>query len=254
MTNNENMKESVFHTNDYYESYVLGRLSEPEEGLFEEHMLTCDHCREQLEITEPIIFGIKTQRESEQNKFKPLHARRNKPLLIKISAAATVILLIGFSIFYLNTSKDRKKGISSSQEKLADTTTNKAYTENDPSIKVTEPEITQKNNNNVQLAEAYKPLPLFENAIENYVRSGTLEILNPSISAEIKAGDTLTFEWKNNTDALFLIIFDNTGEIIFEKRANPPFLFKKELKNGLYYWQLENADESLFTGKFFINR
>ncbi|RPH34077.1 MAG: zf-HC2 domain-containing protein [Bacteroidales bacterium] len=237
----------TFHNDSTYEGYVLGRLTKSEEDLFEEHLLTCEHCQAQLEITEAIILGIKSSPKIEQDRN---FSYNSKTAIVRYSVAASLALLLGVSAyFYLQRFNNQKDVLSDAQKSLLDSTHNSKEKDVN-SIKVLSE--TEKSNDKELLAVAYKPNPIFENAIENYVRSGSIVIIKPALSAEVKSADMLSFEWENHTSTLVLVIFNNTGKMIFQKEVSSPFVLEDNLKKGLYYWQLESPNESLFTGKFLI--
>ncbi|NJO89866.1 MAG: hypothetical protein HC831_13660 [Chloroflexia bacterium] len=103
----------------------------------------------------------------------------------------------------------------------------------------------------MQKEDGFKELPILENFIENQVRAEQIEVIAPKKNQEFNLGASLTFEWKSGLmDSLNLVIFDNNANIIFEEKIGKTYQFSKQLKKGLYYWQLETHKESLFTGKF----
>ncbi len=102
------------------------------------------------------------------------------------------------------------------------------------------------------LAEAFRPSPIFENAIENQVRSSGFTVLAPDDSQKFKTGDTIEFQWKNSNKQLTLVIFNNKGKIILESIVESPFKLEKKLPPGLYYWQLETDEEAIQTSKFIV--
>ncbi len=65
----------------------------------------------------------------------------------------------------------------------------------------------------------------------------------------------IEFKWKSDLNMDFvLVVLNNTGEILFEEPVSSPYLFKNELKPGLYYWQLETDLETFYTGKFAVQK
>ena len=245
----DNLNELGFHNDSFYESYVLGKLTKLEEDLFEEHMLTCQHCRKQLEIIEAIILSIKNSPKIEKSN-SIFYNSKTKSAIIRYSIAASIALFLGGSTYlYLQRFNNQKEVVTDAQKSPNDTTHN-SKKKNVDSIKIQGK--TNISNDKELLALAYKPNPIFENAIDDYLRSGSLVILKPALAAKVKTGDTLRFEWEYHTPTLMLVIFNNAGEIIFQKEIRTPFILEDYLKKGLYYWQLENSNESLFTGKFLI--
>jgi hypothetical protein len=49
-----------FHgTDDQFEGYILGRMSDLDIPVFEEHLILCSACRERLDSTEHFVLGIR---------------------------------------------------------------------------------------------------------------------------------------------------------------------------------------------------
>lgn len=240
------METQKFYNTDFYEKYVFGKLSEDEEGQFEEHLLFCEHCKEQLELTESIIHGVKkTQSNTTTNIQKRTGSQR---FISWFGIAASLLILISLGIL-VKKNKQSTNEITKQEIHVDSTSIMKETADSLPSDINTPQEKEQKE---ILIAEAYKPLPAYENAIKNYLRSNSFDVLSPKLSAEINDGDTLIFNWKSDSQNLLLVIFDNKGNIVFEEQTSPPSTFKKKLKNGLYYWQLETEEEAIFTGKFIM--
>ena len=120
---------------------------------------------------------------------------------------------------------------------------------------IAEPELQSEDEQQSELllAEAFRPSPMFENAIENQVRSDGLTLLTPTNAQTFTTVDVIEFRWENAEKQLSLVIYNNKGNIIYEKKVKSPFTLNQTLQPGLYYWQLETEDEALYTLKFLIN-
>lgn len=244
------MKKEDFHKDEFYDAYVLGRLSADDEDLFEEHLLFCEHCRKEIEIREVIVAAS----GKGENLSKELTWKRKlstKAIIIRLSIAASVIIIAGYSLYMiLNPAGDKPlveheistEEIPASNDVIADTSS------------ISEPEIHSEDEQQSEplLAEAFRPSPMFENAIENQLRSDGLSVLTPSNAQTFAPVDVIEFRWKNGEQQLSLVIYTNKGSIIYEKEVKSPFTLNQTLQPGLYYWQLETEDEALFTLKFFI--
>ncbi len=242
------MKTSKFHDNDFYENYVLGRLSENEESWFEEHMLSCEYCKNQLELTENIINGIK-----KSNGTDTLDIPRKKTsqrLIPWFSIAASLLIIVSLGILL---TKNKNKSIEISKQVPAFDSV-KTHKEQTDSLLPDKDVVQTKEKNTELLAEAFKPNAIFENTLMNNLRSNSLEVISPKVSTKITTQDSLIFNWKSNSTNFSLVIFDNKAHIIFEEQVTPPFTFTKKLINGLYYWQLETEEEAVFTGKFIMKK
>jgi uncharacterized protein YbaR (Trm112 family) len=240
------MDTIIFHKPEYYENYILGKLSDKDEELFEEHLLVCPYCQEQLLYFEQLIAATKSYSPEKQNQY-----RKITPATLKwFSIAASVLLVIGLSLVFYSSDKDTnivqetgfvKDTLKKIQEKQKIIVTDKKQP-----TKIAEKKVQLKNDS------AYRINPVFENAIQNITRSSSVEIISPKTSKIYACTDSIVFNWKSNSEHLMLVVFNNTGEILFEKPVAIPFCFHKQLSAGLYYWQVENEDEALFTGKFSV--
>lgn len=244
------MNKEDFHTDEFYDAYVLGRLSAKEEDQFEEHLLFCEHCRKEIEIREVLVAGS----GKEENIAPEKTVKRKlsqKAIIIRLSIAASVIIIAGYSLYLIVKPAGDKtlveqeisgEEIPASPDVTADTSL------------VSDSELKSEDEQQSEplLAEAFHPSPMFENAIGNQVRSSGFTVLTPAENQEFKAIDTIEFQWSNSNKQLTLVIFNNKGKIIFESIAESPFTLEKKLQPGLYYWQLATDDEAQQTSKFMV--
>lgn len=244
------MNKEDFHKDEFYDAYVLGRLSAKEEDLFEEHLLFCEHCRKEIEIREVIVAGSVNQENISPERVVKRKLSQ-KAIIIRLSIAASVIIMAGYSLYLIFNPFGEKalveqeisgEEIPASPEVIADTSF-----VSDSELKL---EADQQSEH--LLAEAFKPSPMFENAIENQVRSSGFSVLAPDLSHLFKTSDSIEFKWKNSNKQLTLVIFNNKGKVIFETIVESPYTLEKKLLPGLYYWQLDTEDEALQTSKFLI--
>jgi hypothetical protein len=243
------MEKEDFHKDEFYDAYVLGRLTADDEDLFEEHLLFCEHCRKEIEIREISIAGVVSGEDITRARAVKIKFQQ-KGIVIRLAIAASVIMLAGFSLYIIIkpagektlVEKEKNENVPEDRAGIADT----SYV-TEPLVK---PETEQPTE--ILVAEAFKPYPLFENAIENQLRSSVIIVLSPSLSQVFKISDTIEFRWKNGAQELRVAIFNNKGEMILESVAESPFLYENKFTSGLYYWQLETEDEALHTSKFII--
>lgn len=238
------MNESEFHNHHFYENYILGRLTQEQENLFEEHLLMCNYCQKELEIVEKAILDIKRINPNQQQSTK---TKRVTPKLF-LGIAASILIIISAGIYFLTKNSHeqiKQTPIVKEYDTIHDDTVTKDYilAEEQPSPTKPKEYINPDN---------YKLLPEFENAIQNSTRSSTIEVISPKNSDYFLPADTILFDWKSNAGNLSLVLFSNTGDVIFEQVVRPPFKFPETFKSGLYYWQLEDTNESYHTGKFSI--
>ena len=242
------MNKEDFHTDEFYDGYILGRLSAAEEDLFEEHLLFCEHCRRELEIREAITAGYNSDEDIfikriDKNKLS------QKRIIIILSIAASVVIITGYSLYSIFIPHNDKQ--IAAQEEINEDIADITGDLKEPGI-ITEsaPETEMQSEN--MLAEAFIPSPMFENAIENQVRSDGLSVISPDNSQTFKPNDPIEFHWRRPIKQLILVIFNNKGTIIFEKKIESPFVLNQKFLPGLYYWQLETEDEALCTLKFIV--
>ncbi len=145
------MKEEIFHNNDFYEKYVLGDLSEEEETRFEEHLLMCSYCKEQLENMEAIIYGVRQQPEK-----KPVQLR----IYLAIAASLVILLTAGILLFDISFStRPNGVGINSDTTDTA-TTVNEKFAEVRNNV-VDEEDTTERVPVDIALSESFQPLAVY---------------------------------------------------------------------------------------------
>ncbi len=237
------------------EKYILGELPPEMEEAFEEHLLYCKECRDNYNNMRDIISGA--QKALEKNVFegKRKAERQSRHIsinLLKLAAGFVIVIGLAFSIYYMV----KTKGPEPVNLSCADTLT-KSATSFDTLTKNTDSTIENKESTKTipaQLyADAYKPLSYLEGAIDNQLRSESLKIISPKPSAEFHEPYVILFDWEPvRNESLSLVIKDNKGETIFESEISAPFTYMRSLHQGLYYWQLNTKDETLYAGKFFL--
>lgn len=94
--------------------------------------------------------------------------------------------------------------------------------------------------------------PNLENMIGTQYRSVAVQIVSPLNNSTLH-GD-IVFAWKKNLHSpLTLKIINNKNEVAYNYAVEGNhFVFKQKLVPGLYYWKLENRQDLLHIGKFFI--
>ncbi len=96
--------------------------------------------------------------------------------------------------------------------------------------------------------------PNLENMIDSQYRSSVTKVLSPRNNARL-SGD-ITFKWEkvqSARPALTLKILDNKNKLFCEYEVSGNgFVLKEKLPPGLFYWKLENREDLLYIGKFFI--
>jgi hypothetical protein len=102
------------------------------------------------------------------------------------------------------------------------------------------------------LALRYQVNPNLENMIGSRLRSGLFEALTPKNNSVLTI--PIQFSWKNEfLTPHTLKIVNNMNDLLFQYPVKGnSFEFREKLHPGLYYWKIENQNELLYVGKFFI--
>ena len=103
-------------------------------------------------------------------------------------------------------------------------------------------------------ASRYRINPNLENMIGSRLRSGLFEVLGPGNGSVLK--DPIPFTWKKKlVSPHTLKIVNNKNDVLYTYPVQGiSFTFRETLAPGLYYWKLENQNELLYVGKFFIGK
>ncbi len=253
------------------EEYLLGRLQEEEETALEEHLLQCESCREKCLQTEQVINALKSTQVADKTFQTPSAAKRHIGwLAISLRIAAVFVLVAGIAILY-NKTKDHPEEIALQTNLVMVDTLNKT---GDDTIKQNAPKesryetSSQARNSTAKdenrdiaarvkdewIAAAYRPSPVFEQAIRNALRGAAIKVIAPTDSAVFTSNTTVVFNWENREDKkMALLVRKNTGKSVFKQVVVPPFALEIE-NTGLYYWQLLEGDQVVHTGKFLVNQ
>ena len=251
------MDHNYIQNNDIIDKYLLHQLTEEEESELEEHLLFCDECLNALEKRKAIIGIIRNKLPDEINRQKLTDSEKIKKPKNKftffLKIAASIIFLVSLAWLgnlLLDENETGKRIVS--LETLNDDSITGRNVDSTVEHKIIDNNYTE---NKIQLAEAYKTLPEFENYIKNPVRSEDLKVLSPALNKRFGQNEAISLNWKSPVyDSLSFIVFDNKAKVIFEKRIDSNYIFKQKLTSGLYYWQLETPEEALFTGKFTVQK
>lgn len=248
------MNHNTVINNGLIDKYLLHSLTNKEESELEEHFLFCKECMDTLEKRRQTIGLIRAklhERVYKQN----INSGKNKGTIkftFFLKIAASLLILVSLVWFGISTINKDKNKLAQSNHRNPDSIVNQ---------KVDSINKYKTNNNkkpkhykkNEQYAQAYKSLPMFENFINNPLRSANLKVISPAINEKINARETINFRWQSNSyDSLNLVVFSNTFEIISENMIDTNYMLIKKLNPGLYYWQLENSSEAIFTGKIIV--
>lgn len=249
------MNKLDFHKEGFYEDYLMGRLSEPEETSFEEHLLFCATCRQELRKMEIVLEGVKMAGNDAGLSMENKRLAKSNTTRIWRLAAAILIMLGSTAVFYFLWNKNNQQP-KSQDFTITDTIPSKES--NSEFLEPSEPELYVENSKPKELpktdellASAFVPSEFYENLIDNIHRAEPIQVVSPKRGQTFRSGDKLKFDWKT-TDSLTLVIMDNQGKIRFEEKIIAPYTLKTNLPSGLFYWQIENEEEALYVEKFII--
>ncbi|MGP8323616.1 MAG: anti-sigma factor family protein [Methanosarcinaceae archaeon] len=227
--------------------YIRNELSDRETAIFEEHLLSCAVCRNELTEREEIINAIQKYSAGETFRTGGNQEDLSKKRLFifwYIAAAAGVALVVGL---FLLPNRHTTSGSSqiASEEIQTDTIKSPQPAEDDV------PVLTE-NSELAYLAE-YQAYPFYENQIGISLRSGNLTVESPADSVDCIPGSSVEFRFRGaENDSLFLAILNNSGELLREDKIASPYILCMQFSKGLYYWQLTDEEETLHTGKIYI--
>lgn len=232
------------------ELYFKQELSEEDEAAFEEHLLYCKECRDRLRMIEKTAEAIERSRSE---KFRGMKSdeekRRVLPYYIwMLRIAALILLIVGLaSVTLLLLRKEKAPSpVPAITDSFIDTIPDTVPVEKTGSdIKTTN---GIKDNYLTIYAENFIPSPFYENIIENNLRNEGIRVISP-------LNDTLaelpSFRWSGGiTGNLTLVIVSNSEAGIYKGQIANGSMAEITIEPGLYYWQLQDTDETLVTGRF----
>ncbi len=238
------------------ELYLAHRLPPDEELAFEEHLLTCKKCRKKIRKLEYAKEAVKLSnqelfRDSGQIQAKGDKKIRNFFSFYHIAAAIIVIVAFTAIVIIFSDKKMSPSVISTIPEKDYKSFTpgyqadsSDLITDSDSSLAGAKKEMSD------YIVENFTPSSFYEKLVNENYRNTGLIIKDP-------VGDTLphlpSFAWENSVyESLILVITNNHEKKIFTgiiKNGSTPDV---SIGPGLYYWQLQDQKETLFTGRFII--
>ena len=239
-----------FVKNNSAERYILHQLEGKEELSYEEHLLFCNICLEEVQRLSQTREVINEFAISNDNvlTINPNNTSKDSQIRFYIRIAASVLIIIAVSwvvLVYLGAKKGSEERLIAQKEDSLKPKKQTISLDNDTSKKIQVADHYEDTN--------YKEYPSFETLVGQEYRTDGIDVVSPGNSSNFKIGEKIIFRWlKKDIKMLNLAIFDNKGKIVFEQQVAPTFTFKSQLAPGLYYWQLETESEAIYTGKFAI--
>lgn len=215
------------------DDYLFGRLSADEMERVESHYFNCNDCLHKLQMREAVIESIKTAEPAPE--IKPSAQRfplSGSSLSSWILSAAAAIALLVAAQFIIGGGNGRVV-----PDHSGGTTTFAGLS-----------------------GPSFDTSPMLEGQLNQISRSNgsRLKVQSPDNEARFQT-TPITFSWSGNLEDLSettvnFIVMDNNESIVFSDMGivGNQYQFTGKLPPGLYYWTLENAEESLYTGRFII--
>ncbi len=243
-------KHEDFVVNNSPEKYVLHQLKGENEIFFEEHLLYCNYCREEVQkinLAKEAVIDYASISDGEILK----EFKINKQIIhLKnyFNIAATILIIVAIAwlvMYYSETKKNTTKNILVSK--------NIELNKTNKSVSIEEYCLKNKSIVTHKYENTYKEYASFETLVGDDYRSDGISVVTPQNSCNFEYGEKIIFIWsKSNITSLTLVIFNNKGKVVFEKLVNQKYEFNNKLKSGLYYWQLETDKDAIYTGKFTV--
>ncbi len=239
--------------NEILNKYLLHQLSKEETDKFEEHLLFCLKCREDVQKSNKIfdnIYSGSTEMNSEEKVLKVSDKKFNFRLFYRIAASLIILISVGAYLYFFSNKKQNQIKKQFSEISIIDTaTTNEVDTiETNYNEPIHDELMASVEYDSTLFIESL----FFERIIKDDERGSEVQIKLPQPGQEFTNNSEIVFKWEGDMGETFIVIFDNNEQLIFEQKASSPYIFTEKLMPGLYYWQLENDEYSLYTGKFIV--
>jgi len=266
------MKCNLKEREENIQKYLNGDMPDAEMTAFEEHFLNCNDCmeelRDSLQLTEFIQKEGNVLFPEFKNNSKSFAGTRFKisDLIKKIfppkwyirpslAYAFIAAALIIFGVYFLRPSEEINS--DNTVDEQISSHGNEVSPQNDENSTVSNETEIQSTDQQLELYAAnFIESDELEYLIGQKVRgSENIEVISPEPGITIK--DEILFKWVIETEQkLYLKILNNKEDVLFQFTIpKNKLLFnitEYELDSGLYYWKLENYEELLHIGKFFV--
>lgn len=257
------------HLNDYqtaqYLDFLLSSNRPSPPGKIMAHVETCCLCRDKIldlildmkKLHTPDIQKLSVQAFHIET-VKKFHRSRS-PIINKI--AATFFLFAFFLTVYFMVIKTsplhQNNGIppDPSQDHSRIDNNHKSPSNSETNFhnqgKIS-PATADKTRLNYQNHD-FKVNSNLEFMINSQTRNETIKVASPE-NQSFYQGE-ITFNWESfGIKPVEIKILNNKNDILFRYTIHgESFLFKEKLPPGLYYWKMENKNDLLYVGKFFVN-
>ena len=205
--------------------YVAKELSAEERDAFDEHAFHCNACFEELRQREELAEVLAERLVLEQQRsivaVSLLTAVLRHRYFRRAAVFAAPLILIVVAIF----------GIKNYQQ--------------------------AREQQRALFAANATESPTLERLLDQYQRAGSIEVVSPPIGASVE--NEIVFAWQGGAGGKLAIKILNNREEEVQNFApvENRFVFRKvkqALSPGLYYWKLEDENDLIYVGKFFVGK
>ena len=171
------------------------------------------------------------------------------------AAVAMVIIAVAIFVYFANRTESQLLD-KTDQKIITDLTPGQKPIRESDTASTKIPEAVKKENTETQTSadDLFAANITLENFINRNNRSESeVEIISPSIGAQVQMPVTFNWMTANNNMILKFVILTNQNKPVYEKSISGKTLtIDKKLPAGLYYWKLESASNIEAMGKFII--
>jgi hypothetical protein len=230
----------------YVDALKLQRTRELPEKV-RDHVANCQDCRKEITGLFSILAEENYAAMGPHPYFDSRGEGKDKKVRWVYQIAALVAAGVGISILaYFSYSgggdgTPRVPNPSSRSAKSSETVTEESTT-------VREAEASSE----ATYAGTFAELPELESLVATETRSAGIDVVTPAIGMVVH--QPIVFNWAADGDvSLTLSVLTNKDSIVHTVRAATlPYVLRRSLTPGLYYWKLENREEVVFVGKFLV--
>ncbi len=259
--------------------YITGELSEGDAKAFEEHYFQCEVCFRELRALEDAVNLIEDEGKLALDFKKPEQKTEKNNLIekifstpdkVKLNWGVAVSLIIIFAVLIIT--------LPTNDENIVDKNNAAATTKDSSAIKNTPGTLKNPENEPIKVNPPQKPVEEFAENLSGpefkpnaYLEEWSTEnvrsenenldrVISPT-AGEKFYNKEIRFNWiMNKSEPLTLKILTNQEKEIYNKNLSQnnsstlsvdvsPAIFEH---SGLYYWKIEDENEVLYVGKFYL--
>ena len=238
----------------YSEALRLDKIKQLPKSVHE-HITMCDACH----LEAMALYAIIAEKDYKSLGNHPFFEKQPaSTLYIRLTYAALAVAASIFALLYFNTREDLSPSStpnSQPTQAVVDSSTQIQPIQT-PKAEIPQPEKkpAPAPPEQEQLALNFEISENLEGLVGEYTRSGAILVESPLPEAAFKVGQFISFAWQlEESEPIRLIIVNNLEkEILSLPLKTEQYQYKVNLPEGLYYWKLENEDDLLYVGKFFV--